>query len=72
MSVTDDLLGNNERYSRYSDKGDPPLPPAKKLAVVACAASSRRSRPAGRARSASRRSGTFETGLQGGEPCKLG
>ena len=36
MSVTDDLLRNNEAYADGFDKGDLPLPPAKKLAVVAC------------------------------------
>ena len=36
MSVTDELLANNEAYSASFDKGDLPLPPAKKLAVVAC------------------------------------
>src|SRR5688500_1391238 len=36
MSVTDDLLRNNEAYAETFDKGDLPLPPAKQLAVVAC------------------------------------
>jgi carbonic anhydrase len=36
MSTTDDLLTNNERYAASFDKGDLPLPPGKKLAVVAC------------------------------------
>ena len=36
MSVTDELLRNAERYAQSFDKGDLPLPPAKKLAVVAC------------------------------------
>ncbi len=36
MSVTDDLLANNEAYAASFDKGDLPIPPAKKLAVVAC------------------------------------
>ena len=36
MSTTDDLLANNESYAASFDKGDLPLPPAKKLAVVAC------------------------------------
>ncbi|HEY1273793.1 MAG TPA: carbonic anhydrase [Thermoleophilaceae bacterium] len=36
MTVTDDLLANNERYAESFDKGDLPLPPAKNLAVVAC------------------------------------
>src|SRR4051794_30682395 len=36
MSVTDELLANNKAYAENFDKGDLPLPPAKKLAVVAC------------------------------------
>jgi carbonic anhydrase len=36
MSTTDDLLLNNARFSESFDKGDLPLPPAKKLAIVAC------------------------------------
>jgi carbonic anhydrase len=36
MSVTDELLRNNERYAESFDKGDLAIPPAKKLAVVAC------------------------------------
>jgi carbonic anhydrase len=36
MSATDDLLRNAEAYASSFDKGDLPLPPAKKLAVVAC------------------------------------
>ncbi len=36
MSVTDELLKNNEAYARAFDKGALPLPPAKKLAVLAC------------------------------------
>ena len=36
MSVTDEVLRNNERYAADFSKGDLPLPPAKKLAVVAC------------------------------------
>ena len=36
MSVTDELLANNEAYAASFDKADLPLPPAKKLAVVAC------------------------------------
>jgi carbonic anhydrase len=36
MSVTDDLLRNNEEYVASFDKGDLPLPPAKGVAVVAC------------------------------------
>ena len=36
MTVTDDLLRNNEAYAENFDKGDLPLPPAKHVAVVAC------------------------------------
>ena len=36
MSVTDDLLRNNEAYAESFQKGDLPLPPAKGVAVVAC------------------------------------
>ena len=36
MSVTDELLRNAERYADDFDKGDLPLPPAKRVAVVAC------------------------------------
>jgi carbonic anhydrase len=36
VSVTDELLKNNEAYARGFDKGDLPLPPAKGVAVVAC------------------------------------
>ena len=36
MSVTDELLRNNEDYAKDFDKGDLPLPPAKGVAVVAC------------------------------------
>src|SRR3954466_1748130 len=36
MSVTDDLLRNNEAYAKDFDKGDIPLPPAKHIAIVAC------------------------------------
>jgi len=36
VSVTDDLLRNNESYAEGFGKGDLPLPPAKKIAVVAC------------------------------------
>jgi carbonic anhydrase len=36
MSVTDQLLENAERYASAFDKGDLPIPPAKKVAVVAC------------------------------------
>ena len=36
MSVTDELLGNAQDYADGFDKGDLPLPPARKVAVVAC------------------------------------
>ncbi len=36
MSVTDELLENNDRYVATFDKGDTPLPPARGVAVVAC------------------------------------
>jgi carbonic anhydrase len=36
MSATDDLLHNNEAYAESFDKGDLPIPPARKVAVVAC------------------------------------
>jgi carbonic anhydrase len=36
MSSTDELLGNNEAYAASFDKGYLALPPAKKVAVVAC------------------------------------
>jgi carbonic anhydrase len=36
MSVTDELLRNNDAYARGFKKGDLPLPPAKHLAVLAC------------------------------------
>jgi carbonic anhydrase len=36
MSVTDDLIRNNESYARSFQKGDLPLPPAKHIAVLAC------------------------------------
>jgi carbonic anhydrase len=36
MSATDDLLRNAEEYAASFDKGALPLPPAKKVAVVAC------------------------------------
>jgi carbonic anhydrase len=36
MSITDQLLTNNVSYSETFDKADLPLPPAKKVAVVAC------------------------------------
>jgi carbonic anhydrase len=36
MSVTDHVLRNAEQYASSFDKGDLPMPPARKLAVVAC------------------------------------
>ncbi len=36
MSTTDELLANNERYAASFDRGGLPLPPARKVAVVAC------------------------------------
>jgi carbonic anhydrase len=36
MSVTDELLQNNQRYAEGFAKGDLPLPPAKGVAVLAC------------------------------------
>ncbi len=36
MTVTDDLLRNNESYVEAFDKGDLPMPPGKNIAVVAC------------------------------------
>jgi carbonic anhydrase len=36
MTATDDLLAHNHAYAASFDKGDLPLPPAQKVAVVAC------------------------------------
>ena len=36
MSVTDELLANNKAYADAFDKGDLPMPPGKKVAVLAC------------------------------------
>ena len=36
MTATDELLANNEAYAGSFDKGDLPLPPGRKVAVVAC------------------------------------
>jgi carbonic anhydrase len=36
MTVTDTLVANSEDYAAHFDKGDLPLPPAKKVAVLAC------------------------------------
>jgi carbonic anhydrase len=36
MSVTDELLENAARYAEGFDRGDLPMPPAKRVAVLAC------------------------------------
>src|SRR3954465_4622257 len=36
MSVTDELVHNAEKYAEKFDKGELPMPPARKVAVVAC------------------------------------
>jgi carbonic anhydrase len=36
MSVTDQLLANNQRYASSFTKGELPMPPKRKLAVLAC------------------------------------
>ncbi|PZS28603.1 MAG: carbonic anhydrase [Pseudonocardiales bacterium] len=36
MSQTDELLANNEAYAESFDKGNLPLPPARKVAIVTC------------------------------------
>jgi carbonic anhydrase len=36
MSATDELLANNEAYAASFEKGTLPLPPARKVAIVAC------------------------------------
>jgi carbonic anhydrase len=36
VSVTDELVANNEAYAADFDKGDLPMPPGRKVAVVAC------------------------------------
>jgi carbonic anhydrase len=36
MTITDELLTNNDSYAGSFTKGDLPLPPAKRVAVVAC------------------------------------
>jgi len=36
MSVTDELLSNNEKYAAGFDKADMPAPPRRKVAIVAC------------------------------------
>ncbi len=36
MSVTDNLLKNNESYAQKFNKGALPMPPGKKVAILAC------------------------------------
>ena len=36
MTVTDELVQNSGVYAEDFDKGDLPLPPARKVAIVAC------------------------------------
>jgi len=36
MAVIDELLQNNQAYAQAFDKGDLPLPPAKRVAALAC------------------------------------
>src|SRR4051812_22196771 len=36
MSVTDELIENAKRYEQDFDKGDLPLPPGRKIAILAC------------------------------------
>jgi carbonic anhydrase len=36
MTVTDELLANAEAYAARFDRGDLPMPPAKRVAIVAC------------------------------------
>lgn len=36
MTATDELLGANKAYAASFDKGELPLPPGKKVAIVAC------------------------------------
>jgi carbonic anhydrase len=36
MSITDELLANNEAYAARFEHGDLPIPPAKRIAIVAC------------------------------------
>jgi carbonic anhydrase len=36
MSAIDELLKNNEAFAQSFDRGDLPLPPAKRVAIVAC------------------------------------
>ena len=36
MPITDELLANNAAYARYFTSGELPMPPGKKVAVLAC------------------------------------
>jgi carbonic anhydrase len=36
MTVTDELVANASRYAQAFDRGNLPMPPAKKVAVLAC------------------------------------
>jgi carbonic anhydrase len=36
MSITDELLDNAKSYAANFDKGDLPMPPGRKVAIVAC------------------------------------
>jgi len=36
MSVTDELLANAEQYAETFDRGELPMPPAKRIAILAC------------------------------------
>ncbi len=36
MTATDDLLAHNDAYVASFDKGDLPMPPGRKVAIVAC------------------------------------
>jgi carbonic anhydrase len=36
MSTTDELVRNNEPYTKAFDKGDLPMPPGKRIAILAC------------------------------------
>ncbi|MCA1656345.1 MAG: carbonic anhydrase [Actinobacteria bacterium] len=36
MSTTDELVANSEEYAANFDKGDLPMPPGRKVAIVAC------------------------------------
>ena len=36
MSQLDELVANNETYAQQFDRGELPLPPARKIAIIAC------------------------------------